>query len=114
MTLLIIQDKFAQKYERIMKLTKIDEELKTNVELTGADLTLVQGEFQPIKSNYYQQLTKFSRQLIRALNSPTCTVDMQEYCYQQLWLTQREMVAMREKYYLIINPRIDDNGPSAS
>lgn len=95
-----------------MQPTKIEFDSTTNVELPEIELTLLDGESQPIKSNYYQQLVKFSRQLIRALNSPTCTVDMQEYCYQQLWISQREMVAMREKYYLIINPRID-NGPFA-
>ena len=97
-----------------MELAKINLTSTTNVELPEIEFTLFDGESQPIKSNYYQQLVKFSRQLIRTLNSPNCTAGMQEYCYQQLWLSQREMIAMREKYYLIINPRIDDNGPFAS
>ena len=97
-----------------MELAKINLTSTTNVELPEIEFTLFDGESQPIKSNYYQQLVKFSRQLIRTLNSSNCTAGMQEYCYQQLWISQREMIGMREKYYLIINPRIDDNGPFAS
>ena len=73
------------------------------------DLFLIEGESREVRSNYYQRLVKYSRQLIRALNAPTCTLDIETYCYAQLWLTRKEMDAIREKYYLITEPRIDDD-----
>ena len=76
------------------------------------DFLLLDGESKTIRSNYYQQLVKYTRSLIRVLNGKHLTVDMESYCYKQLHITKMEMERVRKSYFVYIPE--PPNGPQAS
>jgi len=75
------------------------------------ELHLIEGGAKTIKSPYYQQLVKYTRSLLRTLNGPNLTPDLENYCYQQLWLTKVEMERWRKAFLVII---IDPTPPGAA
>jgi len=78
------------------------------------DFQLIEGESRQLRSNYYQQMVKYTRSLIRVLNGKYLTADMESYCYRQLHITKLEMTRVRKSYFIYIQPEPTNDGPTAS
>ena len=78
------------------------------------DFVLINGESRNVKSPYYQKLIQYTRSLIKALNGKNVTVDLEAYCYRQLWLTREEMIKYREAFTQTFRMEPPTNGPSVS
>lgn len=77
------------------------------------DFRLIDGESRQLRSNFYIQLVKYTRTLIRCLNKPNVCVDTELYYLQQLHKTQIEMIRVRNMFKAYTSPGNDD-GPKAS
>jgi hypothetical protein len=85
-----------------------------NIPVTShRDLRLIDGESRQLRSNYYVQLVKYTRTLIRCLNRANICVDTELYYLQQLHKTQIEMTRVRSMFKAYTFPGNDD-GPKAS
>ena len=91
----------------IMDSTTISETSKPT-----RDFYLIEGESRQLRSHYYQRLIKYTRQLIKTLNGPNVTPDLESYCYHQLFITRVEMNKVREAFFNIPEPT--NHGPNAS
>lgn len=95
----------------IMESTEIDE-----TSTPTRDFHLIEGESRQLRSHYYQQLIKYTRQLIKTLNGSNVTPDLESYCYHQLFITRVEMNKVREAFFkiIIVNPEPTTDGPKSS
>jgi hypothetical protein len=78
------------------------------------DFVLINGESRNVRSPYYQKLIQYTRSLIKALNGKNVTIDLESYCYRQLYLTREEMKKYREAFIQTIRMEPPTDGPSAS
>jgi hypothetical protein len=78
------------------------------------EFTLVQGDARQLRSPYYQQLIMYNRSLIRTLNSPGLSEDLESYCYRQMWITRLEMVKFRQTFQRSTYTEEPPNGPHVS
>lgn len=62
------------------------------------NLSVIQGSSIEVKSQYYKQLNKYCRQIIRAINKPCNEKDL-SYYLSQLELSKKEMNYVQDKFF---------------
>ena len=59
---------------------------------------IIEGSSIEVKSQYYKQLNKYCRQIIRAINKPCNEKDL-SYYLSQLELSKKEMKYVQDKFF---------------